>query len=129
MKKMIFSAILILGFVTQAGAANWVLIDGNSDMKVYADVDSRTHNRAWFEYRFTRPQKLPDGRYYINWRSLSEFSCNAKTSRMLTITWYTKTYAVVGSFTPPSYQIKDEYIIPNSIGESMYNFVCSNYPQ
>lgn len=129
MKKMIFSAILMLGFATQAGAANWVLIDGNSDMKVYADVDSRTHNRAWFEYRFTRPQKLPNGRYYINLRALAEFSCNAKTIRMLTNTSYTKTYAVVESVTPPSYQIKDEYVIPGSIGESSYNFVCSNYPQ
>lgn len=129
MKKMIFSAILMLGFATQVDAENWVLIGGNSEMAVYADVDNRTYNRAWFEQRYTRPQKLYDGRYFMNFRHLSEFSCNAKTSRMLTFIWYTKTYHTLESYTPPSYQIKDQYVVPGSVGESMYDFVCSNYPQ
>lgn len=129
MKKMIFSAILMLGFANQVSAANWVFIDGNSEMAVYADVDSRTHNRAWFEARYIRPQKSYNGRYFMNFRYLSEYSCDAKTTRWLTATLYTKTYAVVGSLTPPSYQIKDDYVIPGSIGESMYHFVCSNYSQ
>ncbi|WP_295698660.1 surface-adhesin E family protein [uncultured Neisseria sp.] len=129
MKKMIFSAILMLGFAAQVGAANWVLIDGNSNIKVYADVDSRTYNRAWFEIRYTRPQKLYDSRYFMNLRQLVEFSCHAKTYRGLTMTWYTKTYAVLSTYTLPSYQIKDEYVIPGSIGENMYHFVCSNYSQ
>lgn len=129
MKKMIFSAILMLGFANQVSAANWVRIGGNSEMVAYADVDSRTQDRAWFEYRFTKPQKLPDGRYFINLRHLSEFSCNAKTTRMLTAIWYTKTYAVVESYTPPYHQIKDQYIAPSTVADNMYQFVCSHYPQ
>lgn len=129
MKKMIFSAILMLGFTTQISAANWLPIGGNSEMVVYADVDSRTQDRAWFEYRFTRPQKFLGGRYFINLRHLSEFSCNAKTTRMLTVIWYTKTYAVVESYTPPHHKIKDQYVVPSTITDDMYQFVCSHYPQ
>lgn len=129
MKKMIFSAILMLGFANQGSAANWVQLGSDSNMAIYADVDSRTHNRAWFEVRYTRPKKLDDGRYYMSVRALSEFSCHAKTYRGLTMTWYTKAYNLLDSYTTPSYQIKDEYVIPGSVSEVMYNFVCSNYPQ
>ena len=66
MKKMLCLAVFALGLATLAVAADWVLvsIDSNEAYAIFGDADSRTDDRAWFEVRYAKPQKVGDGKFY-----------------------------------------------------------------
>ena len=131
MKKMLCLAVFALGLATPAVAADWVLvsIDSNEANTIIGDADSRTDDRAWFEVRYTKLQKSGDGKFYNKAKMLEEMDCSGKRHRGLTSTWYSKSGSSIDSYTyTPSYA-KWDYIIPGTIGESMYKFVCNRYPR
>lgn len=126
MNKMIFSAVLLLSLIAQAYASDWVKIGYGDDFTTFGDVASRTSDMAWFETRYTKPQRLPNSKFYMSEKQLFEFSCSKKTYRVLTVVWYSKSGAKVdydASVNPV------EYIIPDTRGEVMYDFVCSHSPR
>lgn len=127
MKKMLCLAVFALGLATPAVAADWVLVDINNDNTTFGDADSRTDNRAWFEQRYAKPQKYDNGKFYNTAKALEEMDCSGKRHRLLTETAYSKSGNPIVSNTP-SYA-KWEYIIPGTLGESMYKFVCNRYPR
>lgn len=128
MKKMLCLAVFALGLATPAVAADWVWVDiDNDNNTTFGDADSRTGNRAWFETRFTKPQKTGDGKFYNTTKTLEEIDCSGKRRRILTITWYSKSGNSIGSYTP-SY-VEWRYVIPGTVGESVYKFVCNHYPR
>lgn len=129
MKKMLCLAVFALGLATPAVAEDWVQLDsdGNNNF-VFGDADSRTDDRAWFEARYATPKKHPgNGKFYNTTKTLEEMDCSGKRSRMLTITAYSKSGNPIGSETP-SYA-EWEYVIPGTVGESIYKFVCNHYPR
>ena len=127
MKKMLCLAVFALGLATPAVAADWVLVSIDSDITMFGDADSRTDNRAWFETRYAKPQTIGDGKFFNRTKSLEEMDCSGKRRRILTITAYSKSGNSIGSDTP-SY-VEWHYIIPGTLGESMYKFVCNRYPR
>ena len=129
MKKVLCLAVFALELATPAVAADWVLVgeDINEAFTIFGDADSRTDNRAWFEHRFAKPQKIGDGRFYNTAKTLEEIDCSGKRRRTLTLTVYSKSGNSIGSDTP-SYA-KWNYVIPGTVGESMYKFVCNGYPR
>lgn len=128
MKKMLCLAVFALGLATPAVAADWVLVDiDNDNNTTFGDADSRTDNRAWFETRFAKPQKIGDGKFFNTTKTLREMDCSGKRFRMLTVTAYSKSGNPIGSDTR-SYAEWD-YVIPGTVGESMYKFVCNRYPR
>ncbi|HHX2515919.1 TPA: surface-adhesin E family protein [Neisseria subflava] len=129
MKKMLCLAVFALGLATPAVAADWVLvsIDSNEAYVIFGDADSRTDNRAWFETRYTKPKKIGDGKFYNTTKTLREMDCSGKRDRLLTVTAYSKSGNPIGSDTR-SYAEWD-YVIPGTVGESMYKFVCNRYPR
>lgn len=129
MKKMLCLAVFALGLATPAVAADWVLVSINSDntITIFGDADSRTGNRAWFEVRYAKPQKHGNGKFYNTVKSLDEMDCSGKRHRTLTATMYSKSGNSIGSDTR-SYAEWD-YIIPGTVGENMYKFVCNRYPR
>ena len=128
MKKMLCLAVFALGLATPAVAADWVWLgNGSSGTVIYGDADSRTDNRAWFETRYTKPKKIGDGKFYNTTKRLEEMDCSGKRHRILTVTWYSKSGTSISSETP-SYAEWD-YVIPGTIVESMYKFVCNRYPR
>jgi len=128
MKKMLCLAVFALGLATPAVAADWVLVDiDNDNNTTFGDADSRTDNRAWFETRLAKPQKIGDGKFFNTVKSLEEMDCSGKRRRVLTATVYSKLGKFIGSDTP-SYA-KWNYVIPGTAGESMYKFVCNRYPR
>ena len=110
-----------------AAAADWVLVDINNDNTTFGDADSRTDNRAWFEHRYAKPQKIGDGKFFNTTKTLREMDCSGKRHRLLTVTAYSKSGNPIGSDTR-SYAEWD-YIIPGTVGENMYKFVCNRYPR
>lgn len=128
MKKMLCLAVFTLGLATPAVAADWVLVDiDNDNNTTFGDADSRTDNRAWFEHRYAKPQKIGDGKFFNTTKTLREMDCSSKRFRMLTVTAYSKSGNPIGSDTR-SYAEWD-YVIPGTVGESMYKFVCNRYPR
>lgn len=128
MKKMLCLAVFALGLATPAVAADWVQVGIDSDNNTtFGDADSRTDNRAWFETRFAKPQKIGNGKFFNTVRALQEMDCSGKRRRILTITWYSKSENPIGSNTR-SYA-EWNYVIPGTLGERMYEFVCNRYPR
>lgn len=128
MKKMLCLAVFALGLATPAVAADWVRVDiDNDNDTMFGDADSRTDNRAWFEHRYAKPQKIGDGKFYNTTRTLVEMDCSGKRHRTLTITAYSESGNSIGS-TTPSYA-KWDYVIPDTTGEAKYKFVCNRYPR
>ena len=127
MKKVLCLAVFALGLATPAVAADWVRVDINNDNTTFGDADSRTDNRAWFEHRYAKPQKIGDGKFFNTTKTLREMDCSGKRHRILTVTAYSKSGNPIGSDTR-SYAEWD-YVIPGTIVESMYKFVCNRYPR
>ena len=134
MKKMLCLAVFALGLATPAVAADWVLLgnDSNNTDTIFGDAefgdaDSRTDNRAWFQFRYAKPQKHDNGKFYNTAKALLEMDCSGKRHRLLTATAYSKSGNPIGSDTP-SYA-KWNYVIPGTLGEAQYEFVCNRYPR
>lgn len=129
MKKVLCLAVFALGLAMPAVAADWVLvsIDSNEAYTIMGDADSRTDDRAWFEIRFTKPQKSSSGKFYNTIKELEEIDCSGGRRRILTITAYSKSGNSIVSYTPPYAEWK--YVIPGTVGESAYKFVCNRYPR
>ena len=127
MKKMLCLAVFALGLATPAVAEDWVRVDINNDNTTFGDADSRTDNRAWFEHRYAKPQKIGDGKFFNTTKTLREMDCSGKRHRLLTVTAYSKSGNSIGSDTR-SYAEWD-YVIPGTVGENMYKFVCNRYPR
>lgn len=127
MKKMLCLAVFALGLAMPAVAADWVWLGTRNDNAMFGDADSRTDNRAWFEARFAKPQMIGDGKFFNTTKSLDEIDCSGKRRRILTITAYSKSGNPIGSETPSYAEWR--YIIPGTVGESMYEFVCNHYPR
>lgn len=129
MKKMLCLAVFALGLATPAVAEDWVLLGINSNnTTIFGDADSRTDNSAWFETRYAKPKKMiSNGKFYNIVKILGEVDCRGKRSRLVTAMAYSKSGKFIGSDTP-SYA-KWDYVIPGTVGESMYKFVCNRYPR
>lgn len=128
MKKMLCLAVFALGLATPAVAADWVLVDFDNDNNTtFGDADSRTDNRAWFEIRYAEPRKYGDGKFFNVIKGLVEIDCSGKRLRTLTATMYSKSGNSIGSETPSYAEWR--YVIPGTVGEAQYEFVCNRYPR
>jgi len=129
MKKMLCLAVFALGLATPAVAEDWVLLGINSNnTTIFGDADSRTDNRAWFEIWYVKPQKIiSNGKFYNTVKMLVEMDCSGQRLRNLTITTYSKSGNSIGSYTPSYAEWR--YVIPGTVGESEYKFVCNLYPR
>ncbi len=128
MKKMLCLAVFALGLATPAVAADWVWVDiDNDNNTTFGDADSRTDDRAWFERRYVKPKKIGDGKFYNITRMLEEMDCRGKRHRMLTVTTYSKSGNPIVDSTPSYAEWR--YVIPGTVAESMYKFVCNRYPR
>lgn len=129
MKKMLCLAVFALGLATPAVAEDWVLLGINSNnTTIFGDADSRTDNSAWFETRYAEPKKMiSNGKFYNTAKALEEMDCRGKLYRVLTLTAYSKSGNSIVSDTP-SYA-KWDYVMPGTVGEARYEFVCNRYPR
>lgn len=129
MKKMLCLAVFALGLATPAVAEDWVRLsdDSNNTDPVFGDADSRTDNRAWFQYRYAKPQKHDNGKFYNTVKALEEMDCRGKRHRILTATVYSKSGKSIDSATPSYAEWR--YVTPGTVGEANYEFVCNRYPR
>ena len=128
MKKMLCLAVFALGLATPAVAADWVWLGiDNDNNTMFGEADSRTGNRAWFKLRYAKPQKHINGEFYNTANVLKEVDCSGKRDRLLAVTLYSESGNFIDSFT--SSYAEWIYVMPGTIGESIYKFVCNRYPR
>lgn len=120
--------ICLLGLSGSVWAENWVIIGTGENVVLYGDLSTRTSDRAWFKFEFNKPQKLSfnSHKFYIQSRIYTEIHCSLGMERRLSTVYYSKNGKIVDSFTPSS--PRSDYIIPGTLGEFIYKFVCNHYP-
>ncbi|MFC2292997.1 MAG: surface-adhesin E family protein, partial [Kingella oralis] len=104
------------------------IIGTGENVVLYGDLSTRTSDRAWFKFEFNKPQKLSfnSHKFYIQSRTYTEVHCSLGMERRLSTVYYSKNGKIVDSFTPSS--PRSDYIIPGTLGEFAYKFVCNHYP-
>jgi hypothetical protein len=108
--------------------AEWVKIENSADFDVYIDNRSIKESddtlQMWVLYDFNRVQG-PDDRRYLSFKSLNQYKCQTKTTKMLVSTTYeghATTGRVVDTFNGTAKYIP---ISDQSIAESLWRLVCN----
>ena len=122
MKKL--AMMLFVSFMAvSAGAANWVAVDQNSEKGAYSYVDTESiSTQGKYKQAFTKLMSIQQGYYLIN---LSSYDCKSNPRR-IKFTYMTM-FDLEGNVTASSAMTNSSFhpVLPDSIGESEANFVCS----
>jgi len=131
MKKII--VIFFLLFSVGAYAEDWKFVIASDNEEISVDVDSigtvGKYKRAWSIFNYSVSAKAPGTKFnFISDRSLFFFDCKRKKLGRATQVLYSGPNATGESYTTFSGKINDikfQKIIPETIGENFFNFVCS----
>ena len=123
MKKILF-LILLFMFSQPILAADWHIVE-NTIYMYDKDTISRTKDtvRAWV---IADEKGKFNGKKYVYWKLYKEVNCIKKTSSTL----YASTYNKKGKLiTSVDFEYEDSVkvtrIVPNTIGETLFNELCS----
>ena len=122
MKKL--AMMLFVSFMAvSAGAANWVAAAEDSKGEIYTYVDTESiSTQGKYKQAFTKLMSIQQGYYLIN---LSSYDCKSNPRR-IKFTYMTM-FDLEGNVTASSAMTNSSFhpVLPDSIGESEANFVCS----
>lgn len=122
----IFSFALIFGFLIlfnqtlTAQNNRWEYIGTNTDGIIFY-IDKTTIERSGREVRLWEKSVFPDGSYQIN---LSRWQCSERTNILVTSNIYTPQGSLISTKKGKNWN----GIIPDSIGEAIYEAVCDANP-
>jgi hypothetical protein len=119
---------LLLNIVSINVMAEWVKIENSADFDVYIDNRSIKESddtlQLWVLYDFNSVQGSDDRRY-LSFKSLNQYKCQTKTTKMLVSTTYeghATTGRVVDTFNGSAKKLP---IPDQSIAESLWRLVCN----
>lgn len=129
MKKYIL--LLILTFTTLNTYAEWILMGSTDNATSYIDTESykRTGSivRFWQLDNFLIPQSVNgNNKFYLSSKAKKEMNCNTEESLLLAIIDYSENDGngkVVNSFQYDDKQFR--HIVPETIGHTIFKFVCN----
>lgn len=109
-------------------AAEWVHVTRSQDrtslaIDVSSIVQKGSVRTAWIQFSSLTPEK--DGA--VLRRQLWGYDCSQRLKSILSYVSYDARGKPITSHTPPEYLRDIEPIVPDTIGEAAYNFICS-YP-
>ena len=120
---------LMLSIVSINVMAEWVKVGNSADFDVYIDIrsikESGDTKQMWVLYDFNVVQGT-DENQYLSFKSLNQYKCHAKTTKMLVSTTYdghATTGKVVDRFNGNAKHIP---IPAQSIAESLLHLACNN---
>ena len=119
----------LIGLSGTAWSESLIVIGTANNVVLYGDLSSRTSNRAWFTWKYIKPQKSPFNpkKFYIEAKDYVEINCATRQLAGFTSIYYSRSGKAIDNWTPRNPQVS--YVIPGTWGESMYQFVCYSYPQ
>jgi hypothetical protein len=119
--KFVLSVLAAVLMAAPTSAADWVRSEVTIDQTSYVDSASLRRAgdvvRAWEKttYPPTNPKKWKEV------KSLSEFDCASRQSRVLTLT----VYFTDGNNETENKVTEWKYVVPETVGESILDFVCN----
>lgn len=109
-------------------AADWIAVDYTDELIVYVDKSNITYNKnivkAWIKYQYELPQKDASDKDFTDAKALYKHNCREKTSAVLQFITY-DSGKVVNSYNYTSKNLFFEDVIPESLGNSVLNYVCN----
>jgi hypothetical protein len=125
MKRLLIG--LVLSVMATAAQAQWVLVAGNDEDKIYADpaTKSRSGNvvRVWVLYDRAKSGTV-GGKAYSSGRFYDQYDCAEKTAQQLQGNVFTGNM-LTGSPVDADIKPTDkEFVAPGSIAEALLNFAC-----
>lgn len=123
MKKFLFITTLLIG--ANLFAQDWEYItSGEDNNKFY--YKPNTDDTAWIKevseklVTYDKDQKTIDG-YRL---TLYKFDCSKRQIGGIQIITYSKSGKMLKTYTLPEYSVQMNYVVPESIGESILNSFC-----
>ena len=134
MKKI--AAVLLLLFCVNAHAENWTFVIASESQEIYVDTSSILKSgqtvRAWSIFNYDIAMPVPGTKFdFISDRSLFFFDCKRKKMGRAVQVLYSNLNATGDELTTFSGRMSDveyEDVIPETIGENFFNFVCAKVP-
>lgn len=148
-----FIALCSLGLLSLSAntqAADWKPIIEGTNVKVYVDLDSISHDNytdsyarimhndeslytivhIWTKFVYNTPQKANNGKLYKEMKQKQSYYCKKKSYSVGTAYSYNGKQELVETLSPP-YRVANLYsgdieIIPDTIAEGLYKSLC--YP-
>lgn len=126
----LFLSLMFLTFGSSASAAEWWWISSSGDKpdrrlgfidKESATVPYSGNVSAWSFWIYEVAQ--PDG--LRKSKSLHRYDCKNRTSAIIHITKYGNNDRFIRSFSWKSYEQEEIPVVPDSVGEAAWNFVCN----
>ena len=121
MKLAVLTALMAIALPAPAFAADWILLGSSRGSKFYIDRQSiRTmpngHKRVWSRYEYNSPNNLE----FTSSKNYTEFDCIQDRRLELSSTFYKDEDVKI---TVDSIE-KWDFITPETVGESEFNYVC-----
>ena len=134
MKKIV--AVFLLLFCVNAWAENWEFVIRSETQEIFVDTDSIRKSgetvRAWSIFNYDVAARAPGTKFdFISERSLFFFDCRRKKMGRAVQVLYSRPNASGDELTTFSGRMSDvryDDVIPDTIGENFFNFVCSKVP-
>ncbi len=131
MKKLF--VIFLLLFSASTYAEEWKFVVASDNEEISVDVDSigtvGKYKRAWSLFNYSVSARAPGTKFdFISDRSLFFFDCKRKRLGRANQVLYSGPNATGESYTTFSGKISDikfQKVVPETIGENFFNFVCS----
>jgi hypothetical protein len=126
MKKLTLAALLALTVIAPAVAqSDWIQYEKNDTATFYLRPSSihevAGRKRIWNMTSRVTPNKNGD----LSRIMLDEFNCDSRQSRLIQVTYYKgKMGSGSSSFTSTG-PFAWEYVIPNTVGETLLDLVCA----
>ncbi|HSD35919.1 MAG TPA: surface-adhesin E family protein [Rhodocyclaceae bacterium] len=133
---MSFKQILLLVgslLACQAHAANWALVDSNSESKIFLDTESVRRNgskvKVWIKWSHSAPvaakNTYPEKQYQSS-KSLDIYDCSDRSSASIQFILYADADGgeVVKSDSIPERLASFREVVPDSIGEAILEAAC-----
>ncbi|WP_265256831.1 surface-adhesin E family protein [Verminephrobacter aporrectodeae] len=132
MGKHLLAAIILSCTASVATAANWKLVSSWDKGMIYVDTVSIAKSplgrKAWFWTELYSPQKGDHGKYFSSEVTLYHYDCQGRSSSIAKMVFYsgaTQSGDIVYSWSKKSTKDGLEDIIPGTVGEELFDFVCS----
>ena len=131
MNPLIVACLLIAPLLTRA--SEWVLLVEGPNVTAYVDVQSirktQHHVKAWTKWVYSSPQELEatyPKKTYQSEKLLEAYRCQEGTTAPLQRVFYSPDGGDVVHSLKYSNLVTDySEIVPDSMGETIFNFVCT----
>lgn len=140
MKKLILISVIACLFVTANSNAQsvepefpWVKAAEADDSIIYVNVETIKDlgggiKQTWEMVNFSSVQKYSDGKDYQSRKIRFKYDCLNETSAFFDAVYYSQkngTGRVESSFSRNPYEAEWESVVPGTIGEEKWKFVCA----